>query len=192
MRHAGFMRLNNFPKVKNAIHDEGSVTVTLQKGALSESRLSHCYTDSQSNTFFFSYTNLMVNSSNESFPRIWRSQILGITFKYLINIWNSSFALSDTVQQKTLQNYKVLFLTGVLTGQIPFIWFHLLSSFFTEKQMFHINSCMKFTRIPRKLYERSKFSRQTTWIQIPNITNWQPLEQEQVTEPQASVFSGLH
>lgn len=181
MRHTGFMRLNNFPKVKDAINDEASVT----KGSLSESRLSHCYTDSQSNTFFF-YT----NSSNESFLRIWRFQIVGISFKYLINVWNSSFAHSDTVQQKTLQNYKVLFLTGVLTGPNT-IWFHLLVHF-TEKQMFHINSSMKFTRIPRKLYEHSKFSRQTAWIQIPNITNWQPLEREQVTEPQASVFSGLH
>lgn len=160
----------------------------LQKGAcLSPGLVTVILTPSP---ILFFYTHLMVNSSNESFLQIWSIQILGITFKYLINIWNSSFAHSDAVQQKTLQNYKVLFLTGMLTGPNT-IWFHLLVHF-TEKQMFHINSCMKFTRIPRKLYEHSKSSRQTAWIQIPNIMNWQPLEREQVTEPQASVFSCLH
>lgn len=137
----------------------------LPKGAcLSPGLVTVLYTDSKSNTFF-SYRNLMVNSSNESFLRIWRFQILGTTFKYQINVWNSGFAHSDTVQQKTLQNYKVLFLTGVLMGPNT-IWFRLLVHL-TEKQMCHINSSMKFTSIPRKLYGHSKFSRQNSMDSNP-------------------------
>lgn len=152
MRNTGFMRFNNFLKVSDAINGEAQ----LQKESVCFLAPSLRYR-LPAQYFFLHKSNVQVRKENFS-PAL---KILNIRYYFQIPNTLEILVLSTLIpsDRKPSKTIKCHFLSGVLTGP-NIICFHLLVHV-EGKQMFNINSCMKCTRIPRKLYEHNKFSRQT-------------------------------